>query len=225
MNPIGSPARKRSYDQYCGVARGLDIVGERWTLLIARDLLLGPKRYKDLLEALPGIGTNLLAARLRALEVEGLVRRTVLPPPAGTAVYELTELGLELEPVIMALGRWGHRFLGLPRPADALLPGAFFIALRGTFRPEEASVLRETYEFHVGNRVFEVRVDRGRCVTSEGAAHAPDAVITIDIESLGRLLQRVLTPEGAIGEGVLVEGDQGALTRFVEAFAWRERVG
>src|ERR671931_479526 len=101
----------RSYLQYAAVARGLDVVGERWTLLIVRDLLLGPKRYKDLLDGLPGIGTNLLAARLRALEKVGLVRRTVLPPPAGSAVYELTESGWELEPVVIALGRWGVRFM------------------------------------------------------------------------------------------------------------------
>src|SRR5262245_63048394 len=108
----------RSYRQYCAVARGLDVVGERWTLLIVRDLLVGPKRYTDLLDGLPGIGTNLLAARLRELEQGGVVRRTVLPPPAGSTVYELTEVGRALEPVVMALGRWGVRFLDNPREGD-----------------------------------------------------------------------------------------------------------
>src|SRR5581483_3423202 len=89
-------ATRRSYRQYCGVARALDVVGERWTLLIIRDLLLGPRRYKDLLEGLPGIGTNLLADRLKELERHGIVRRTVLPPPAGSTVYELTDLGSAL---------------------------------------------------------------------------------------------------------------------------------
>src|SRR2546427_12402137 len=100
---------KRSYDQWCAVARSLDVVGERWTLLIVRDLLVGPKRYKDLLIGLPGIGTNLLADRLRELEGAGILRRTVLPPPAGSTVYELTSSGQALEPVILALGRWGAR--------------------------------------------------------------------------------------------------------------------
>src|SRR5918995_3325809 len=98
---------KRRYDQYCALARTLDVVGERWTLLLVRELLLGPRRYKDLLAGLPGIGTNLLAERLRHLEEFGLVRRRSLPPPAGSRVYELTELGRGLESVVMELGRWG----------------------------------------------------------------------------------------------------------------------
>src|SRR5918996_4677686 len=102
---------KRRYDQYCALARALDVVGERWTLLLVRELLLGPRRYTDLLGGLPGIGTNLLADRLRYLEQVGLVRRRVLPPPAGSTVYELTELGRELEPTVFALGRWGAHFL------------------------------------------------------------------------------------------------------------------
>src|SRR5438270_8716701 len=118
---------KRSYDQYCAVARGLDVIGDRWTLLLVRDLLLGPKRYKDLLEGLPGIGTNLLAARLKELEAAGIVRRGVLPPPAGSSVYELTDKGQALEPAILALGRWGAQFLGVPtRRPPAVLPNPYF---------------------------------------------------------------------------------------------------
>src|SRR5712692_11585883 len=92
---------RRSYDQFCGMARGLDIIGERWTLLIVRDLLLGPKRYKDLLDGLPGMGTNMLAARLKELEQATIIRRRVLPPPAGSTVYELTAYGRELEDLLM----------------------------------------------------------------------------------------------------------------------------
>src|SRR5438874_11180060 len=101
----GVKSRRRSYDQYCAVARGLDVIGERWTLLIVRDLVLGPKRYKDLLEGLPGIGTNLLADRLHEMERLGLVERTVLPPPAGSTVYQLTAAGEGLEPALFAIGR------------------------------------------------------------------------------------------------------------------------
>src|ERR671921_1724366 len=106
---------KRSYNQYCAVARALDIIGERWTLLIVRELLTGPKRFKDLLEGLPGIGTNLLATRLKDLEGNGILRRATLPPPAGSKVYELTGLGRELEQVVVALSQWGSKLLGSPR--------------------------------------------------------------------------------------------------------------
>src|SRR5947209_18910424 len=111
-------ASPRSYDQYCAIARGLDVIGDRWTLLLVRDLLLGPKRYKDLLSGLPGIGTNLLADRLRDLEGVGLIARTVLPPPAGSTVYQLTESGQALEPPVVALGRCGARVIGPPRQTD-----------------------------------------------------------------------------------------------------------
>lgn len=157
----------RSYRQYCAVARGLDLVGERWTLLIVRDLLTGPKRYKDLLAGLPGIGTNLLATRLRDLEEQGFVGRRVLPPPAGSTVYELTEVGQALEPVVTALGRWGHRFLGARREGEFLSTNAYLLAMRAAFRAEGAADLRETYELRVGNQVFAARVADGRCTTSE----------------------------------------------------------
>jgi DNA-binding HxlR family transcriptional regulator len=104
----------------CPIARSRDVVGERWTLLIVRDLLVGPKRYQDLLLGLPGVGTNLLAARLRELETTNILERTLLPPPAGSTVYQLTEQGLALQPAIMALARWGATFLGPPRETDVL---------------------------------------------------------------------------------------------------------
>src|SRR5579884_1004307 len=166
----------RSYHQFCGVARGLDVIGERWTLLIVRDLLVGPKRYKDLLAGLPGIGTNLLAARLRELEAEGIVRRTVLPPPAGSTVYELTETGQALEPVIMAIGRWGARLMTEPRDDEFLSPTAYVLSMRIAYRPEAAAGVRETYELRLGEQVFEVRVEDSRVATREGRPPAPDAV-------------------------------------------------
>ena len=198
----------------------MDILGERWTILIVRDLAIGPKRYKDLLEGLPGIGTNLLAARLRKLEEQGLVQRTLLPPPAGISVYELTDLGLQLEPVMMGLGRWGHQFLGAPAPGEALLPGPFFLSLRASFRSGAAANLTETYEFRVGSHVFEVRVDQGSCMISEGPARKPDAIITVDIERLFALRSRRLSPQEALAGGVQIDGDRSALHRFVEVFAW-----
>ena len=215
-----SDRSERSYNQYCSIARAMDILGERWTILIVRDLAIGPKRYKDLLEGLPGIGTNLLAARLRRLEEEGIVNRILLPPPAGVSAYGLTAVGLQLEPVIMGLGRWGHQFLGTPGPGEALLPGPFFLSLRASFRPESASDLTETYEFRVEGRVFEVRVDKGSCTTREGPARSPDATFTIDIEKLFALRSRRLSPKDALAGGAKVDGDPSALHRFVEVFAW-----
>src|SRR5437763_13541599 len=110
----------RSYDQFCGVARALDLVGERWALLLVRDLLLGPKRFTDLRRGLPGIGTNVLAARLKELERAGVIARRTLPPPAASVVYELTEYGRALEGPLLALGRWGARSMRAREPAQTL---------------------------------------------------------------------------------------------------------
>ena len=213
---------KRSYGQYCAVARGLDVVGDRWTLLIIRDLLVGPQRYKDLLAGLPGIGTNLLAARLAELKQSGIVERAVLPPPAGSAVYRLTEVGRALEPVIFAIGRWGSCFLGEPRDTDVLVPRAYFVAMRSRFQPQASPALRETYELRVGEHVFEVQVDNGTCTTREGGATQPDLVMMMDVETLHALLLDGLAPQTAITEGRLtLTGDPAAAERFIEMFAIR----
>jgi len=211
----------RSYNQYCALARALDVVGERWTLLLVRELLLGPKRYKDLLAGLPGIGTNLLADRLRELERVGIVGRSVLPPPAGSSVYELTELGRELESAVFALGRWGAHFLEPRKESDATDPGWFFVSIRATFRPEAAAELRESYEFRINGAPFHARVDHGRARTSEGHGEDPDVVVTTDLDSFIGLLSQQLSPgEGAASGRVRLEGDDSALERFVEIFAW-----
>jgi DNA-binding HxlR family transcriptional regulator len=152
---------KRSYGQYCTVARALDVVGERWTLLLVRELSTGPKRFKDLLEGLPGIGTNLLANRLKTLEGEGIVRRATLPPPAGSNVYELTELGGSLDPVIVALSRWGARLLDAPREEEDLRAGWAAVAMRSAIGREVAGGRPSTYEFRIDGEAFHVRVRDG----------------------------------------------------------------
>ncbi|MGH3039187.1 MAG: winged helix-turn-helix transcriptional regulator, partial [Gaiellaceae bacterium] len=113
----------KRYEAYCPVAHALGLVGERWALLVVLELMHGPKRYTDLVERLPGIGTNILAARLRDLEAGGVVTRRTLPPPAASRVYELTEYGLALRPAIRELGLWGARSLGPPTDRDELFPG------------------------------------------------------------------------------------------------------
>ena len=218
-------ASRRSYDQYCAIARGLDVIGDRWTLLLVRDLLLGPKRYKDLLSGLPGIGTNLLADRLKELEAAGLVERTVLPPPAGSTVYQLTETGQALESVMTALGRWGARFLGTPRKTDVMVPRAYFVAMRGVFDPEAAAGPTATYEVRVADLVFEVHVADGRLTTSEGRVRNPDVILIMDVETLNALMFHTLTPAAAVASGraEIGKGDLKALERFVAivGFHWR----
>jgi DNA-binding HxlR family transcriptional regulator len=216
----------RSYDQYCAVARGLDVIGDRWTLLLVRDLLLGPQRYKDLLSGLPGIGTNLLADRLRELEGAGLIERTVLPPPAGSTVYQLTEAGQALEPAVVALGRWGARFLGAPKKTDAMVPRAYFVAMRGVFNPDVAVGVTETYEVRIADLVFEVRVADGRLTTREGRASNPDVVMTMSVETLNDLMFQLITPAAALVKGrVDVKGDGRAFERFFKLVGFHNRPG
>jgi len=213
--------QKRSYDQWCAVARSLDIVGERWTLLIVRDLLIGPKRFKDVLAGLPGIGTNLLTRRLRELETNRLIERSVLPAPANATVYGLTEKGAALESVVSALGQWGFGFLGRPRPTDAMLAAPFFVSLHASYNPAVMPALKERYGFRVDDRIFEVDVADGRCAVREGGVSAPDATFTSDAVTLFALRRRELTPKQAVASGkVKVEGDPKALERFVNVFGW-----
>jgi DNA-binding HxlR family transcriptional regulator/putative sterol carrier protein len=214
---------KRSYEQWCAVARAMDIVGERWTILIVRDLLVGAKRYTDLLQGLPGIGTNLLAQRLHELEAEGVVERIVLPPPVATTVYRLTPVGEALRPIVHALGRWGFRFLGSPRPGEAFLADPFFLSLHASYRP--GAVKRGVWRLNVDGRVFEVRIEDGACTVTQGSLSDPDAVITADAETLFRLRRREITAARAVASGkVTVEGPRQALDRFVAAFAWPKEV-
>ena len=210
---------KRSYNQHCAIARALDTLGERWTLLVIRELLSGPKRFKDLLEGLPGIGTNLLAARLKDLEGEGLLCRKTLPPPAGSTVYELTEHGREIEPVLVGLARWGLGRLDAPRPGDVFRPVWAVQAMKATFRPEAARGVRETYEFRVGEDVFHVRVEDGASEPRYGAAWSPDLIVTTDADTFLALVSGELEPEEASRSGVFeVEGDPEALIRCREIF-------
>ena len=170
----------RTYGQMCPLARSMDLLGERWTILIVRELCLGPKRFKDLLDALPAIGPNRRTARLRSLEAAGVVRRSTLPPPAGVAVYELTERGEGLRAPLIELGRWG---LGLP-PSEEIDPAttrADLIALSvSTFAaPDKLVGLKEIYELHVGRETFHVEIAEGRMWTKSGPAPVrPDLAVT-----------------------------------------------
>ena len=201
------------------MARALDVVGERWTFLIVRELLTGPKRFKDLLDGLPGIGTNLLAGRLKELEGEGLLRRATLPPPAGSAVYELTGRGRDLEPVLMGLARWGVDLLGQPRPGEAFKPAWAVQAMKATFRPEAARWVRETYEFRVGEDVFHVRVDDGVSEPEYGPGWEPVLILKTDPDTFLELVSGRIEASDAIEAGRLdIEGDAEALASAGEIF-------
>ncbi len=208
----------RAYGQYCGLARGLELVGERWALLVVRDLLVGPKRFTDLHRGLPGIPTNILTARLKELEQAGVVRRRVLPRPAGSIVYELTEYGMELEDVVIQLGRWGAKSLGLPRPNEIITVDSLIMALRSTFRPQAARGLHASYELHVGEIVLHARIDDGKLEVAGGPLPEADLIIEAG-PAIRALMAGELGPADAIATGqVHVTGNRELLTRFVEVF-------
>jgi DNA-binding HxlR family transcriptional regulator len=207
--------RKRAYREYCAVARSLDLLGERWTLLIVRDLLLGPQRYTDLHEGLPGIATDMLTTRLRALESEGLVRRRELPPPTPAAVYELTEAGLRLGPLIRALGEVGLTLLRTPAPGEPINAGPVVMSLNLTFRGDAVPGLSETYGLEIDGSPFTVAVDGGVVRTERGAPERAVATFRTTARALVGLLRGERRPADG---GVEVEGDAGALERFAAAF-------
>lgn len=179
----------------------MEIVGERWTMLIVRELLIGPRRYKDILDALPGIGTNLLAERLKELARLEVIRKRTLPPPAASTVYELTQIGEELRPVVKSLEKWGLPFLGLPREDDFYRPAWALLAMECTFRPQLATTLNATYEFRIAGEIFHLEIGDGACRAHQGPAHQPDMVIELDTKTLLGLGSRRITPKEALANG------------------------
>ncbi|MBW0116192.1 winged helix-turn-helix transcriptional regulator [Pseudonocardia abyssalis] len=201
----------RSYDDPCGVARALDAVGERWALLVVRDLLLGPKRFSDLAAGLAGMSQNVLAQRLRDLEAQGLVRRRLLGPPSRARVYELTDAGYELEEVVLALARWGSR---APQVARATLTAdALALALRTTFDAGAAGDLHARVDLHLGADRFAAEVTAGRIRIGRGESVDPDAVVTIDAAAM-----QAIVFGGADLPSDVVSGDRELAERFVRAF-------
>jgi DNA-binding HxlR family transcriptional regulator len=213
---------RRSYEQYCAVAKALDVVGERWTLLILRDLVhLGPRRFSDLSRTLPGIGKSLLAARLRQLEDEGLVRRRRLPPPAGSTVYELTELGRGIERAMIELGRWGGNFMGARAADETFLPTGHISAIRATFRADDARNLWRRYQFVIGEEPFFVEISDGAVAACEGTLPERDLTVETDVETSIALMTRELAPADAVRAGrVRIEGDPEEFERCVDLLAW-----
>ena len=213
---------KRRYDQYCALAKALDVVGERWTLLLVRELLLGPKRYTDLLEGLPGIGTNLLASRLKQLERNGVVERVRLAPPAASTVYELTGYGRRLEPAVIALTQWGGRRLGQPKQGEHFRPEWLAVAMQASYRPEAAADRRESYELRVDDTVLHVRVEDGTARIRAEEAEAPAVIARTNAGTFLSLLFGHLAPADTVSGGqVQITGDAAAFERCIETFAFR----
>jgi DNA-binding HxlR family transcriptional regulator/putative sterol carrier protein len=211
-------ATMRTYGDGCAIAWALDVVGERWALLVVRELLLGPKRYTDLRRGLPNASPNVLSQRLDELERAGVVRRYKLPPPAGSRVYELTDWGRELEGIVMSLGRWGAR--SPTPPSDAPIGvDSTILALRARFDAGAARGLRAGYELRLGEDRFRIEVANDQIEVARGDAPQPDATIDTDPDTLNAVLWggRSLADAQRSGKMTL-EGDKAAVKRFVALF-------
>ena len=205
---------KRAYGQFCGIVRAVELVGERWALLIIRDLLVKPKRYSDLRHGLPRIPTNVLATRLKELEKVGIVGRRLLPRPAGV-VYELTEYGQELEDIVLRLGRWGAKSLTEPGRGDIVTVDSLIMALRSTFRAGRDA----TYEVRIEEILIHASIRDGKLEVADGPLADPDLVIEAAPADLKELMAGEVTPAEAIEtESVRLTGNPELLSRFVDTF-------
>jgi DNA-binding HxlR family transcriptional regulator len=210
--------KTRGYGKYCGLAHALELVGERWALVLVSDLLRGPKRFSELQRGQPRIPSNVLSARLRELEDAGIVRRNVLPRPASGVGYELTEYGKELDDIVLRLGLWGARSMPGPRPDDVVTVDTLLLALRSTFRPEAARGLRAGYELRLGEIVAHARIDHGVLEVDEGPLTDADLVLETDL-SLHPLLTGELGAAEALESGrVRITGKRKLFEHFVEVF-------
>jgi DNA-binding HxlR family transcriptional regulator len=214
---------KRSYGQYCALAKALDVVGSRWTLLVVRELLAGPRRFGDLMNGLPGIGTNLLSERLRELQEEGVIEKRVLPPPAGSTVYELTDRGRELAGPAMLLARWGYERLGMPAKNEEFRIHWFLTIGQAAFRRQEAGDLSLTCEMRTSDTdVAHFRIKDGRFQLFQGPAGDPDLSLTGAPGDFINLFTGKVTPKKAIANGIALNGDLDTLQKVLEIFGLLE---
>ena len=212
-------ATTRTYGDGCAIARGLDLVGERWALLVVRELLLGPKRYTDLRNGLPYASPNVLSHRLDELERAGIVRQRKLPPPVGSRVYELTDWGLQLEDTVMSLGRWAARSPTPPNGAPIQSADSIILGLRALFDPGAAHGLRASYELRLGEDRFRIEVAGDELDVARGDAHHPDATIDTDNDTINAVLWQGRSLADAQRAGKLtIHGDKAAVKRFVRLF-------
>ena len=214
----------KTYGQMCSIARSLDVLGERWSILVIRELLLGPKRFKSLLAALPGIGGNRLSDRLKGLEEAGIIRRTTLPAPASVPAYELTDLGERLREPLVALGLWG-----LDLPADeridpqAMRAELIALSLAGTQVEPLDPARRDAFEFHVGDEVFHLQLRDGRFLARSGPSpNDPVVIVSCDVQTFMELALRTLTPSQAAKDGraTILAGSRSALSELYRVLVY-----
>jgi DNA-binding HxlR family transcriptional regulator len=210
-------ARTRSVQDGCGIAHASTLLGQRWALLVVRELLLGPKRFTDLRAGIPDISPNVLGQRLRELEESGIVQRRKLAPPAAVQVYELTDWGGELEPAVLALGRWASSSPSFPRDAE-MGPDSLVLALKSAFHPAKADGLDATYELRVGELPFRIRIEDGRFEAERGEADDADAVIRSDPNTIAGIVFRGHRLGKAVKQGdVRIDGSRKAVNALLRA--------
>jgi DNA-binding HxlR family transcriptional regulator len=202
----------KHYGEACAIARALDVVGERWSLLLVRELILGPRRYRDLATGLPGIPSNVLAGRLKDLQAAGVVTRRTLPAPTDVTVYELTEAGRALQPALKELLDWGLRYAPTPSPCDAGQPS--WALLAGTGRPSTLPA-GQTCELRVGPEFFYLRSDAGKLTVRRWPAPDGDVVVTMSADTLYSLMTGQTTVTGAVRHST-VGGDAEIARRALE---------
>jgi DNA-binding HxlR family transcriptional regulator len=212
--------KSRRYEDACGTAHALDLIGERWALLVMRELMLGARRFGDLRAGLPGISANVLTQRLEGLEAAGVLRRRRLPPPASVQVYELTDWGREAEPIIKGLGAWAARSPihdpGLPLSAVSLM-----LSFRTMFKPERAAGLHLTLAFRIGEEAFVVRVADGVLTSERGEADAPDVAVAATPPEVAAAVYGF----GALPSGAVIAGDPVVFDRFAALFDLPPKAG
>lgn len=207
----------RGYGQYCGFARALELVGERWGLIIVRDLFTGPKRFTDLQRGLPNIPSNVLTTRLKELEESSIVERVARREPRGV-FYQLTSEGVELEDAVIALSRWGAKRLGPLRDGEIITEDSMIMAFRTTFRPEDADGPPVSYELHFGDIALHAIVENRNVIVAGGSIPHPDLVITGG-PAIGALMAGELTPQEALDRGIVaIKGKRAHFDRFARMF-------
>jgi DNA-binding HxlR family transcriptional regulator/putative sterol carrier protein len=210
---------EHGYQQYCGLARTLDVAGDRWNLLIVRELVPGPRRFTDLIDGLPGISRNLLTQRLRALERDGIVARHELPPPAARQVYELTDDGRDLAGAMTPLIGWGARRLGDRKPRETFHARTVAVGMAALADREAARGVSETYQYLIGDSAFHFVVDNGSIQLQDGRARDPAATLTAGEETWADIVSGKTTASAAAAMGALtLAGDPPAVKRLGKIF-------
>jgi DNA-binding HxlR family transcriptional regulator len=210
-------ARKRPHLDGCGIAHAADLLGQRWALVVIRELILGPKRFTDIRAGIPDISPNVLGQRLRELEGSGIVRRRKLPPPAAVQVYDLTEWGRGLEPAVLALGRWASGSPDFPGDAE-MGADSVVLAMKATFDPAEADALDATYALQFGDEAFSIAVSDGTFTAKRGEAERPDAAIRTDPDTMAAVVFRGKPLGKAVESGdVEIDGSRRAVSALLRA--------